>query len=76
MELKMQWDGNPSIILDVKTRVSIGLPIQVKNIGFTGVFRLNFKPLVDKFPCFGDVCNSLMEKASTLYLCHSFNLLV
>ncbi|GMP32940.1 hypothetical protein CsSME_00006474 [Camellia sinensis var. sinensis] len=26
---KMQWDGNPSIILDVKTRVGIGLPIQV-----------------------------------------------
>ncbi|CAL5342077.1 hypothetical protein CsSME_00026584 [Camellia sinensis var. sinensis] len=62
MELEMQWDGNPSIILDVKTRVGIGLPIQVKNIGFMGVFRLIFKPLVDEFPCFGVVCYSLMEK--------------
>ncbi|KAI7994493.1 Synaptotagmin-4 [Camellia lanceoleosa] len=62
MELEMEWDGNPSIILDVKTRVGIGLPIQVKNIGFTGVFRLIFKPLVDEFPCFGAVCYSLMEK--------------
>lgn len=25
----MQWDANPSIILDVKTLVGVGLPIQV-----------------------------------------------
>ncbi|KAF3447091.1 hypothetical protein FNV43_RR12271 [Rhamnella rubrinervis] len=62
MELEMQWDGNPNIVLDVKTRVGVGLPIQVKNIGFTGVFRLIFKPLVDEFPCFGAVSYSLREK--------------
>lgn len=62
MELEMNWDGNPSIILDVKTRVGLGLPVQVKNIGFTGVFRLIFRPLVDEFPCFGAVCCSLREK--------------
>ncbi|KAK3039982.1 hypothetical protein RJ639_027172 [Escallonia herrerae] len=53
MELEMQWDGNPSIILDIKTRLGVALPVQVKNIAFTGVFRLIFKPLVDEFPCFG-----------------------
>ncbi|RWR82535.1 synaptotagmin-5-like protein [Cinnamomum micranthum f. kanehirae] len=62
MELEMQWDGNPSIILDVKTRVGVALPVQVKNIGFTGVFRLIFKPLVGEFPCFGAVSYSLREK--------------
>ncbi|KAL5559763.1 hypothetical protein UlMin_035974, partial [Ulmus minor] len=62
MELEMQWDGNQSITLDVKTRLGVGLPIQVKNIGFTGVFRLIFKPLVDEFPCFGAVSYSLREK--------------
>ncbi|XP_058203299.1 synaptotagmin-4-like isoform X1 [Rhododendron vialii] len=62
MELEMQWDGNPNIELDVKTKVGVGLPIQVKNIGFTGVFRLIFRPLVDEFPCFGAVCYSLREK--------------
>lgn len=61
MELDMQWDGNPNIILDIRTRVGVGLPIQVKNIGFTGVFRLIFKPLVNEFPCFGAVCFSLRE---------------
>ncbi|KAK3043760.1 hypothetical protein RJ639_001956, partial [Escallonia herrerae] len=61
MELEMQWDGNPNIVLDVKTRVGVTLPIQVKNIGFTGVFRIIFKPLVDEFPCFGAVCYSLRE---------------
>lgn len=29
MELEMQWDGNPSIILDIRTRVGVSLPIQV-----------------------------------------------
>ncbi|KAF8393146.1 hypothetical protein HHK36_021387 [Tetracentron sinense] len=62
MELELQWDGNPSIILAVKTRLGLALPVQVKNVGFTGVFRLIFRPLVDEFPCFGAVCYSLREK--------------
>ncbi|KAL8054500.1 hypothetical protein ABFX02_05G140400 [Erythranthe guttata] len=64
MELELQWDGNPNIVLDIKTRVGVALPIQVKNIGFTGVFRLIFKPLVDEFPCFGAICYSLRQKKS------------
>ncbi|XP_030548762.1 synaptotagmin-5 isoform X2 [Rhodamnia argentea] len=62
MELEMNWDGNPSIVLDINTRIGVALPVQVKNIGFTGVFRLIFKPLVDEFPCFGAVCFSLRQK--------------
>ncbi|XP_022938164.1 synaptotagmin-5-like isoform X1 [Cucurbita moschata] len=62
MELEMQWDGNQSIILDIKTRLGVALPVQVKSIGFTGVFRLIFKPMVDEFPCFGAVCFSLRQK--------------
>ncbi|KAG8372684.1 hypothetical protein BUALT_Bualt12G0092200 [Buddleja alternifolia] len=62
MELEMQWDGNPNIILDIKTYVGVALPVQVKNIGFTGIFRLIFRPLVDEFPCFGAVCFSLRQK--------------
>ncbi|KAF9617090.1 hypothetical protein IFM89_033195 [Coptis chinensis] len=62
MELELQWDGNPSIVLDIKTRVGVALPVQVKNVAFTGVFRLIFRPLVDEFPCFGAVCYSLREK--------------
>ncbi|QHO50586.1 synaptotagmin [Arachis hypogaea] len=62
MELEMQWDGNPSIILDIKTLLGVALPVQVKNIGFTGVFRLIFKPLVDEFPGFGAISYSLRHK--------------
>lgn len=29
MELELQWDGNPSIILDIRTRLGVSLPIQV-----------------------------------------------
>lgn len=29
MELEMQWDGNPKIALDIKTRVGVALPVQV-----------------------------------------------
>ncbi|EOA20293.1 hypothetical protein CARUB_v10000601mg [Capsella rubella] len=62
MELEIQWDGNPKIVLDIKTLLGVALPIEVKNIGFTGVFRLIFKPLVDEFPCFGALSYSLREK--------------
>ncbi|KAL8130007.1 hypothetical protein V2J09_019162 [Rumex salicifolius] len=62
MELEMQWDGNPSIILDIKTLIGVALPVQVKNTAFTGVFRLIFKPLVDQLPCFGAVFYSLRQK--------------
>ncbi|XP_012076512.1 synaptotagmin-4 [Jatropha curcas] len=62
MEIEMQWDGNPNIVLDINTRVGVALPIQVKNIGFTGVFRLIFKPLVEEIPGFGAVSYSLREK--------------
>ncbi|KAG2569249.1 synaptotagmin-5-like [Panicum virgatum] len=62
MELEMNWDANASIILDVKTLLGVALPIQVKDIGFTGIFRLIFKPLVEELPCFGAVCFSLRKK--------------
>ncbi|CAH1454391.1 unnamed protein product [Lactuca virosa] len=62
MEMEVQWDGKPNVILDIVTRVGVALPIQVKNIAFTGLFRLIFKPLVDEFPCFGAVLFSLREK--------------
>ncbi|CAM8979743.1 unnamed protein product [Rhodiola kirilowii] len=62
MELEMNWDGNPNIVLGIKTRLGMALPVQVKDIGFTGVFRLIFKPLVDEFPCFGAVSYSLRQK--------------
>lgn len=29
MEMEMQWDGNPNIVLDIKTLVGVALPIQV-----------------------------------------------
>lgn len=29
MELELQWDGNPNIVLDIKTKVGVALPIQV-----------------------------------------------
>ncbi|GKD08511.1 hypothetical protein Tco_1188196, partial [Tanacetum coccineum] len=28
LELEMNWDGNPDIVLDVKTRLGVGLPVQ------------------------------------------------
>lgn len=29
MDLEVQWDGNPSIVLGVKTRLGVALPVQV-----------------------------------------------
>ncbi|KAL4334836.1 hypothetical protein GQ457_07G037710 [Hibiscus cannabinus] len=62
LEMDMQWDGDPNIVLNINTRLGVTLPVQVKDIGFTGVFRLILKPLVDQFPCFGAIAYSLREK--------------
>ncbi|CAN0901147.1 SYT5 [Linum grandiflorum] len=64
MELEVNWNGNPSIVLDVKmtTLAGVTLAVQVKDMEFNGVFRLIFKPLVEKLPCFGAVSYSLTEK--------------
>lgn len=32
MELEIQWDGNPNIVLDIKTMLGVALPIQVMPI--------------------------------------------
>ncbi|KAK6162081.1 hypothetical protein DH2020_001922 [Rehmannia glutinosa] len=34
MELDMQWDGNPNIVLDIKTKVGLALPVQ-RDLDFT-----------------------------------------
>ncbi|KAF6173826.1 hypothetical protein GIB67_003827 [Kingdonia uniflora] len=62
LELELQWDGNPNIVLDIKMMVGVVLPLKVKNIEFNGVFRLIFKPLVEEFPCVGAISYSLREK--------------
>ncbi|CAH1444273.1 unnamed protein product [Lactuca virosa] len=58
MELEMNWDGNPNIILDIKTRLGVGLHVQVKNIAFTGellFFLLQTKgKLISSFVYFSD----------------------
>ncbi|XVE98409.1 hypothetical protein REPUB_Repub03eG0104100 [Reevesia pubescens] len=62
MEMGMQWEAILNIVLDMKTYLGVSLPVQVKDIGFTGVIRLIFKPLVNELPCFGAVCFSLRKK--------------
>ncbi|CAH9072114.1 unnamed protein product [Cuscuta epithymum] len=62
MEMEVQWDGNPRIVLDISTKVGVSIPIEVKDISFTGVFRIIFKPLVEEFPCFGALSYSLRKK--------------
>uniref|UniRef100_K3YNW9 SMP-LTD domain-containing protein n=1 Tax=Setaria italica TaxID=4555 RepID=K3YNW9_SETIT len=29
MELELQWDGNPNIVLDIQTTLGISLPVQI-----------------------------------------------
>lgn len=67
MELELSWDGNQNIVLDIKTLLGVALPVQVKEIGFTGLFRLIFKPLVNEFPGFGAVSFSLRKKKKMDY---------
>ncbi|XP_002961839.2 synaptotagmin-5 [Selaginella moellendorffii] len=62
MEIELEWDGNPSIILGVTTSFGVSLPIQVKNAAFAGIFRVIFKPLVKDLPCFGAIVYSLRRQ--------------
>lgn len=32
MELEMQWDGNPNIVLAIKTYLGVALPVQVTQL--------------------------------------------
>lgn len=61
MEVAVQWDGNPSIILAVEPLIGVTLPVQVKDAAFTGNFRLMFKPLVNEIPGFGAVVYSMQN---------------
>lgn len=61
LELSVQWDGNPSIILAAEPMMGISLPVQVKDVAFTGKFCLMFKPLIDVVPGFGAVVYTLQE---------------
>lgn len=47
MELEMQWDGNPSIIIDIKTHLGVALPVQV--FFSTFLLPLHTACLVTKF---------------------------
>lgn len=40
LEIEMQWDGNPNILLDVKTHVGVALPIQVHSDLFFAVMSI------------------------------------
>lgn len=48
----------------------------MKDIGFTGVFRLIFRPLVEELPCFGAVCFSLRKKVLFPIYLFSFSLII
>ncbi|RVW43746.1 Synaptotagmin-5 [Vitis vinifera] len=45
LELELQWDGNPSIILDINTRLGVALPVQVFCNSFVFISRNKRPPL-------------------------------
>lgn len=42
MELDMNWDGNPNIVLGIKTLVGVSLPVQVLDMCLMPVFDCLF----------------------------------
>lgn len=58
MELEMQWDGNPNIVLDIQTTLGISLPVQVTlGLSYLAVHNMIFATVVYfpyisvHFPC-------------------------
>lgn len=42
MELDMNWDGNPNIVLGIKTLVGVSLPVQVQDMYLIPAFNFFF----------------------------------
>lgn len=42
MELDMNWDGNPNIVLGIKTLVGVSLPVQVNDMPLMPAFNCLF----------------------------------
>ncbi|KAL3674991.1 hypothetical protein R1sor_024939 [Riccia sorocarpa] len=62
MDVECFWQGNPSIILKVRSMLGLTFPLQVKNISMLLVFRLVFRPLVDELPGFAAFTYSIRKK--------------
>lgn len=63
MELELQWDGNPNIVLDIKTRVGVALPVQVifQHNKILYVFLLRMTSIQIKILCHADCFDSWAE---------------
>ncbi|KAL8543280.1 hypothetical protein ACS0TY_003994 [Phlomoides rotata] len=61
MEPALKWAGNPNIALAVKA-YGLKATVQVLDLQVFAVPRITLKPLVPSFPCFANICVSLMEK--------------
>lgn len=44
----MQWDGNPNIVLDIKTKLGVSLPVQVIRSFLFLMVKIN---LIDIITC-------------------------
>lgn len=42
MELDMNWDGNPNIVLGIKTLIGVSLPVQVRTCASFPAFNCLF----------------------------------
>nr|GEY23938.1 synaptotagmin-5-like isoform X1 [Tanacetum cinerariifolium] len=63
MELEMNWDGNPSIILDIKTRLGVGLPVQFQFVVVISKFTLS--GMVDYDCVFDQFLSNIMRFGQT-----------
>ncbi|BBN13316.1 hypothetical protein MPTK1_6g02520 [Marchantia polymorpha subsp. ruderalis] len=62
MDAECVWQGNPSIILKVRTLMGLTFPIQVKDVSLVMVMRLIFRPLVEELPGFAAFTYSIKKK--------------
>ncbi|XP_022769209.1 synaptotagmin-2 isoform X1 [Durio zibethinus] len=61
MEPAFKLAGNPNIIIAVKA-FGLKATVQVVDLQVFAVPRITLKPLLNVFPCFANICVSLMEK--------------
>ncbi|CAM6096368.1 unnamed protein product [Calypogeia fissa] len=61
MDVECQWQGDPCIILRVRTSMGLTISVQIKDVVMLVVLRIIFRPLVNELPGFAAFTYSIRK---------------
>mmetsp|Transcript_3345 Transcript_3345/g.5234 ORF Transcript_3345/g.5234 Transcript_3345/m.5234 type:complete len:960 (+) Transcript_3345:112-2991(+) len=61
LDLELKWAGNPEVALEVGQK-GFPLTIELSDIRISAILRVELTPLIPRFPCFGAITVTCMQK--------------